>query len=107
MIDFFTIAIFAIPILFLTIGFGLAWTIARPWQRAFMSGGRVSFIEIIMTRVRGNPVNLIMDAYLSLLHSDVRTTYSDVEKSYIVHKSRIIASSDLVLAVQDDLRDAS
>lgn len=105
MIDFFTIAIIAIPILFLTIWFGLVWMIARPWLRSFMSGGKVSLIQIAMTRYRGNPVNLIVDAYLSLLHSDVDTSYSDVEKSYIVHKSRIIASSDLVLAVQDDMRN--
>lgn len=106
MIDFFTIAIIAIPILFLTVWCGLIWMIARPWLRAFMSGGKVSLMQIAMTRYRGNPVNLIVDAYLSLLHSDVDTTYPNVEKSYIVHRSRIIASSDLALAVKEDIRNA-
>lgn len=67
-----------------------------------MSGGRVTMIEIVMTRLRKNPVNLIVDAYLSLVHSGFDTTYANVEKHYVVYRQKIITSADLVLSVQQD-----
>lgn len=99
--------LFAIPVLFLIVWCYVALGIFRPWLRSFMSGGEVSIIAIVMTRIRKNPVNLIVDAYLSLLHSGFDTTYATVEKHYIVYRPKIITSTDLALSVQQDSLDHS
>ncbi|MEP3479267.1 MAG: hypothetical protein ABJZ55_08475 [Fuerstiella sp.] len=99
--------LFAILAVFLIIWGYVVFLILKPWLRSFMSGGKVSVLEIAMTRMRKNPVNLIVDAYLSLQYSGFKTTYATVEKHYIVYRSKIITSTDLVLSVQQDSLDAN
>lgn len=100
--DFVQIAFYAVPVVSL-LGIAFIWfRIISTWQRAFMHGAQVSLIEIMMTRVRKNPVNLIVDAYISLLHSGFQTKYSAVEQQYIIHKPKIITADDLVLLVKEN-----
>jgi len=64
-----------------------------------MSSGSASMFEIVGMRLRGNPPLLIIDAYLALLHSGEQITLRDVESCYIVNRSRITDSHDLVDAL--------
>lgn len=98
--------VFALPVLFVIAWLYIIYSIVGPWRRSFMSGGKASLIEIMMTTIRKNPVNLIVDAYLSLLHSGVETTYANAERHFIVYRPKIITSSDLVLSVKEDSLEA-
>jgi uncharacterized protein YqfA (UPF0365 family) len=73
----------------------------RPWLRAFLSRGEVSLATIIGMNLRGNPASLLIDAYLSLLHSGQKTTIRTVESCYIVNKNRITDVETLVRLVPE------
>lgn len=100
--DIGEIVFYVAPVVFVvSIAFIWFWFVSA-WQRAFLHGAKVSLIEIVMTRLRKNPVNLIVDAYISLLHSGFKTKYSTVEQQYIIHKPKIISSDDLVMLVKEN-----
>jgi hypothetical protein len=73
---------------------GLVW-IVRPWLRAAGNGVPVSFINILGMRLRGNPAMLLIDAYVALHHDRVGITIAEVERVYIVNRTRLRTSSDL------------
>lgn len=94
-------------ITFIAIGFIVFWvSLLGPWQRAFMHGAKVSLIEIVMARMRGNPVSLILEALFSLQQQEVSASFGDVERTFIKHRSAIITSADLVEYTQRDLQTA-
>ena len=67
----------------------------RQWFRLFLSGGRASLIHVIAMRLRGNPVNLIVDAYIMLVQSGTNVSLGEVESYYVVNRSRIMSAADL------------
>ena len=83
---------------------GLLFVVAvfRPWLRVLLSGGKVSAIEILAMRLRGNPPSLLIDAYLALLMSDSTVPIARVERIYVANKSRILFADDLVRLVLED-----
>jgi hypothetical protein len=72
-----------------------------PWLRVVFSGGDVRLMHIIGMRLRGSPLDLIIDAYLSLVHSDVSVPIAHVESLYIANKSRVFSAQDLVGIVKE------
>jgi hypothetical protein len=74
----------------------IAWWIAGPWLRVFLSGGRASLIGIIGMRLRGSPVRLVLDAYLALVQQGKQVTLAEVESAYIANRARIFTPADLL-----------
>ena len=73
--------------------------VLRPWLKLKTSSGQGSILYIVGMRLRGNPPSLIIDAYLSLLHSGEQVNLREVESCYIVNRSRITDTHDLVDAL--------
>ena len=75
-----------------------------PWLRAYFSAGRVSLMSIVGMRLRGSPVNLLLDAHLALIQSGEQSRIRTVEAAYIANKTKIKTADDLIEIVQEDLR---
>ncbi len=82
------------------IGLLLCVRIVAPWLRLLTSGGKGSFCHVVGMRLRGNPPFLIIDAYLSLLHSGEEITLRELESHYIANRTRVMNSEDLVRSMQ-------
>jgi len=78
-----------------------------PWRRAFMLHGRVSMTQILSMRLRGNPVNLILDAHLALVQSGAKSSIAQVETKYVATLPRIETADELMRLVGQDLEAAS
>jgi len=74
----------------------LIFRLFRPWLQAIMAGAPVSIIHIIGMRMRGNPPELIIPAYISLHHSGDMIPLSEVESTYIANPGRIHTVKELV-----------
>ena len=74
--------------------------LVRPWMRALLSGEPVALFSIFGMRLRGNPPNLLIDAYIVLRKRGVDTTISEIENTYIDSKTRIFNYADLVDVVE-------
>lgn len=74
----------------------LAFWVVSPWVRALLSGGAVPIFGVLGMRLRGSPVNLLIDAHLSLLHGGAKVGIADVESKYLAHRAQIVTSQDLV-----------
>lgn len=72
-----------------------------PWLRAFLSGAPVSTLQIIGMRLRGNPPRLIVDAHITLVHSQAATSIHEVESVYLGNKDSVRTSADLVKLVTE------
>ena len=82
--------------IFLTVLFAFALRIVSPYFRAFLSGAPVPLITLIGMLLRGNPVNLLIDAHISLRHRGTPTPIHEVESTYIAQRGKIMTSEDLV-----------
>lgn len=72
-----------------------------PWIRAKASGSSVRAFDIMGMRLRGNPVRLIVDAQLALLHSGIEVSIAEIERTYMVHRSEVRDMKDLVHFVRN------
>ena len=79
-----------------------AYTIIRPWVRLKTHGGKGSLPYVLFMRLRGNPVVLVIDAYLGLLHSGAITTLREVEAHYVANRSKIFTAEDLISSIRRD-----
>jgi hypothetical protein len=91
-------AIGLVMVAFLLFGF----MIIRPWRRVFFCCGQGSMLAFVGMRLRGHPVSLIVDAYLTLLHSGAIIGLSEVESHYVANQSRIVSATDLVNSIRED-----
>ncbi len=73
-----------------------AFWVVSPWLRALLSGGPVPLFGVLGMRLRGSPVNLLIDTHLSLLHGGAKVGIADIESKYIAHRALIVTSQDLV-----------
>jgi hypothetical protein len=69
--------------------------ILRPWRRTFFSGAPLSLAYIIGMRLRGNPPDFLIDAYLELVKGGLRIPMDHVECMYINKKFQITTPHDL------------
>lgn len=77
----------------------------RVWLRAFLNGGRVSVIDILGMRLRGNPPGLLVDALLVLQHRGVEASLPDVESTYLAHTGMPLSPIELAELVQQRLEN--
>lgn len=73
-----------------------AFWVVSPWVRSLLSGGEFSMLTVLGMRLRRSPVNLLIDAHLSLLHGGAKLGIADIESKYIAHRALIVTSQDLV-----------
>jgi uncharacterized protein YqfA (UPF0365 family) len=86
----------------------LFFYLMRPWLQGFLSGAPVSILHLIGMRLRQTPVRLVMDAYISLIHSGTMVNAKTVESVYIANRHRILGTGDLVNLVRESpAKDAS
>lgn len=78
--------------------------IIRPWLRMLTSGGRGSLLGIVGMRLRGTPVNLVIDAYTSLIHRGEKVSLRHVESVYIAQRANIMEARDLIDHMTEELR---
>ena len=76
--------------------------LVRPWLKSFMYGTPVPMFNILAMRLRGNPPNLLIDAYIALRRAGEQFTIADVENAYIDNKNRIASSDELVALMKRD-----
>ena len=88
MLAFFVVAVFAVVL------------VLRPWLRAFLHGAPVSVIQIVGMRLRGNPPEILIDAFIALRRAGLVVTIADVENAYFDGKNRVSNSNDLVEIVK-------
>ncbi len=69
--------------------------ILRPWIKAILTSCPVGLMNIIGIRLRGNPVNLLIDAYIILRKSGHDTAMGVVECIYINNRLKIKTPEDL------------
>jgi uncharacterized protein YqfA (UPF0365 family) len=67
----------------------------RPWVRALLGGAPISAVTIIGMKLRGNPVNLLIDTALALNHRGIPVGIRDVETAYIAYKGRAFTPTQL------------
>ena len=79
-----------------------AFWVASPWVRSLLSGGRLSAFHVVGMRLRGSPVNLLLDAHLSLVHDGHSVPIEDIESKYVAHRTEVVSSKDLVDLVLAD-----
>jgi len=82
-------------------GFFLLW----PWLRALLSGAPVPLMYFLAMRLRGTPVGLVVDAYVSLRKAGRDVPLAVVEATYLAERDAIADERDLVRRVQRQLAD--
>jgi uncharacterized protein YqfA (UPF0365 family) len=94
----------------LVVGFGLGFVCAisllvvfapflwvfATWMRCFLTGGRVSLVQIIGMLLRRSPVSLIVDAHHALIQGGRASRVQLVEQTYIANRHRIQTLGDLI-----------
>ena len=95
----------ALIVLALLVMAAITWFVTKPWLRAMMHGTPVSVVNIIGTRLRGNPVTLLIDAYILIHRAGIPATYYEVENIYVDTRSRISTYDDLVEIVKREFGD--
>jgi uncharacterized protein YqfA (UPF0365 family) len=88
----------------LTVLVSFGFKLFSPWLRALTSGGRVSMMQIFGMRLRGNPPRMMVDAYLSLIHSGMNVGMREVESAYIAHRGKVHTAMDLVNLIRASKR---
>lgn len=89
---------------FLAVILAMFVLLVRPWMRAFMSGAPISLFDVVGMRLRGNPVTLLVDTYLTLRWKQIPATIAEVERCYMENRNRVTTAEDLeeLVARQQD-----
>jgi uncharacterized protein YqfA (UPF0365 family) len=69
--------------------------IFRVWVRGLLGGVRVSLLDVLGMRLRGNPPGLLVDAHLVLKQRGIESSIAEVETTYVAHKGRGFTPSGL------------
>ena len=69
--------------------------ILRPWIKAWSSGVYMSVMEVLFMKLRGTPVNLLIEVAMTLKHSEDEFSYQELEVTYIAEKFNISGPKDL------------
>lgn len=74
---------------------GLLFFLVRPWVRIKFKGGSVGLMAIVGMRLRGTPIQLLEDAYISLIHSGARVNWREIESQFLANQKEIRTAQDL------------
>ncbi len=80
---------------------GLFFLFFRPWLQLVLAGGRGSLFQLLAMRLRGTPVRLVVEAYISLLHQGEKVRLADVESQYVAHRYAIRDAQTLMKYVRE------
>jgi len=70
--------------------------IAKPFMKAMLNKHKIPLTRIVAMQLRGNPPELIIDAYIILHHSNIRISLDQLESIYITNKKLICDCDALV-----------
>jgi len=71
--------------------------VLKPWLRALFSGARISLIYTLGMRLRFNPTDFILDAYLELSKGGYKIPIEHVECLYMKYKYELKIPHDLAV----------
>jgi len=86
----------------LVVGGYWTYTLIRPWFRTLAAGEAIPFPQIVALRLRGNPPDLLVDAYITLKKLGVQVTMPSVEATYVAKRNSIHEAYDLVQEMQSE-----
>ena len=89
--------------LLLALAAGLAW-FAGPWIRSQASGVPIGLPRILGMKLRGSPVNLLVDAQIALRKLGHNVSWESLETEYIAHRENVRTWNDLLHLVHDRAR---
>ena len=72
----------------------------RPWLRAYLHGTPVPIFQIVGMKLRRNPTQLLIEAYITLKRKDDSVRMDLLESTYIDHRGKIVTYEDLVRIYQ-------
>lgn len=71
------------------------------WLRALLSGAPISIFQLLGTRLRGNPLSVVVHAYIALRQRGVPATVQEVESVLISYPGRAFTALELADLVQE------
>ena len=71
------------------------------WIKASRAGVPITIFSIIAMKLRGNPVDLLIDSYVFLRKQNITTSLDEVEHTFMTHRNRINRVEDLVKLVKE------
>ena len=92
----FWIAVLVFGLLFVIVDAVILTMIFPPWLRAVRAGAPIPLSIIVLLRLRGQPVRMLVDAYLLLKRKDVAITLAEVEHFYVQNSNRLSTAEELV-----------
>ena len=92
-----TAAVILVLVISLAVTF---FQLGQPWLRAFLAGGQVSLLDMVMMRTRKTPVNLIVDTYITFVQRGEKVPIVDIERCYLAQQSRSLDVQDLIRLVE-------
>lgn len=86
--------------LLIGVGIGVALTVVvyqliaffnifSPWLRGFMSGAPVPLLSLVGMRLRGSPIDFLLEAHRSLAQAGTPVDLQVVESCYVANKHRV------------------
>ena len=76
-------------------------SLLKLWVRAFTSGVPIHLARIIGMKLRGNPAQLLIDAYALLYKEGVGVSPDEMEYLYMQNRNRIRLPEELVRLVKE------
>jgi uncharacterized protein YqfA (UPF0365 family) len=73
----------------------------RLWVRAAASGVPIHILRIVGMRLRGNPAELLIDAFALLSKEGVHTTLDETEYLFMQNRNRVRVAEELVRLVRE------
>ena len=84
----------------------LHWLIAKfimkPFMKALLNKQKIPLTQIAAMHLRGNPAELIIDAYIILHHSNIQISLDRLESIYVTNKKLICDCESLVELVKSN-----
>lgn len=74
--------------------------LVRPWLRCFLAGTPVSLFYILGMRLRGSPVNLIIDTLIAMKFRSLPGDIRQIESTYLANPGPMLTTEQLIERVQ-------
>jgi len=104
----FWIIVAVLVLLFVTVDVVVFLMFFPPWWRAVRGGAQIPLPVIVSMRLRGRPVRMLIDTYLSLKSKDTAITIAEVEEAYDQNSDRMLTADRLAdLIISERERGAS
>jgi len=75
--------------------------ILRPWRRALLSEAPIPLMTIVAMRLRSNPPNFLIDAYVELAKGGIMMPIDHVECLFMKYRHQLNSPHDLAKLCQE------